>query len=662
MSAPSLDYHRTEFRQPHQPRRGLDGWVDSIDGWLRRHGKTLDELRNDARLVEQAGRSLEGLTDGALRRRLDEFRASFRRSGNNSKPLNIEAMAAIREASSRQLGLRPYEVQLIGALAMNRRFLAEMATGEGKTLTAGLAAILWGWSGRPCFVITVNDYLVQRDVQWLSPLFRFCGVSVGQVVGELDSHQRRMAYGSDITYGTSKEIAADFLRDRLTDGESSRASQRLIRQLAGSKLNGAAPVMRGLHSVIVDEADSVLIDEAVTPLIIAAERENAVLREVVSIASEMVETMKRGVDYRVEPRHREIQLTSQGELKLETFAARFPDTWRALGRRVELAKQALSAREFYLRGKNYVVDDDKIVIVDEATGRQMPQRTWRAGMHQAVEAKEKVSITHPTDTLARISFQRFFRLFTRLAGMTGTGWEASAEFWRVYRLPVVRIPHHRPCQRREEPDAVFACEQEKWNAVVEEVVRVHSTGQPVLIGTRSVGASESLADQLGARGLTVQLLNAVRHHDEAGIIARAGEIGKITVATNMAGRGTDIRLAPGVAALGGLRVVATERFHSSRVDRQFFGRSGRQGDPGSARAFISLDDEIFKIQMSRSLRSGLRYWLRWRTSHATFWVRRLVKASQRQAELNAARAREEVLRQDDWLEESLAFSGSSTAP
>lgn len=283
-------------------------------------------------------------------------------------------------------------------------------------------------------------------------------------------------------------------------------------------------------------------------------------------------------------------------------------------------------------------------------------------MHQAVEAKEKVTITHPTDTLARISFQRFFRLYARLAGMTGTGWEASDEFWRVYRLPVVRIPHHRLCQRREEPDAVFAGEEEKWSAVVEEVARVHSSGQPVLVGTRSVGTSESLAERLGSRGLSVQLLNAVRHHDEAGIIARAGEIGRITVATNMAGRGTDIRLASGVAALGGLRVVATERFHSSRVDRQFFGRSGRQGDPGSARAFISIEDELFRIQLPKFFRLLLRRWLGWNRSQASIAVRILVKLAQRRAETQAAQARHEVLKQDDWLEESLSFSGSSANP
>lgn len=658
MITPSADYRRLGYRVPAPLFKGLDAVVHRAAGVYQRRGGVLTQLQSVADAVNAQAGQWKDLGDHQLHERLMEFREHFHRGARREELPLVPALAAIREAADRQLGLRPFVVQLVGALALHRGFLAEMATGEGKTLTAGLAVVLAGWTKHPCHVITVNDYLVERDAAWMRPLYTFCGVRVGCVTAKHDPAQRLHGYAADVTYVTSKELLADFLRDRLRLGSLTSPPRRLIRELLLPRRAPAADglVMRGLHTAIVDEADSVLIDEAVTPLIISTPHKNELLQQAVTVAEQIAGGLEREADYRINARYREIELTQQGRDKITAACEQLPGLWRGAERRDELIRQSLVAREMFLRDRQYIIVNDKIVIVDEFTGRQMAQRTWRQGLHQAIEAKERLPISDPSETIARLSFQRFFRCFHRLSGMTGTAREAAGEFWQIYKLPVVAIPTNRPCIREQWPARVFLTEADKWEAIVEEIVRLQASGRPLLVGTRSVAASEKLGSLLAARGLDCHILNAARHEEEATIVAMAGESGRITIATNMAGRGTDIRLGKGVKELGGLHVLATERHESGRVDRQLFGRAARQGDPGSAQAFMSAEDELtgrylpkaLHATLMRSLRGGVPG--RNRIASAAFHL------AQRKAQKLAFQQRQSVLRADTWLEEALSFS------
>ena len=658
MSSITQEYRLSEFVTPGKVTAGLDAWVDRAAGALKRRRSVLQGLRENAERVDAMSNTFRTLSDAALRARLNDCRQWFRRQGGESEERLIESLAALREAAERTLGLRPFVVQVMGALALHRGFLAEMATGEGKTLTAGLAAVLAGWTRRPCHIVTVNDYLAERDAAWIRPLYTFCGVSVGHVTGAMPPPDRLRAHAQDVTYTTSKEIVADFLRDRLRLGRLHLPARRLIvRLLQPPDTAFAGLVMRGLHTAIVDEADSVLIDEAVTPLIISRAPGGDAMADGYRTAWQFARTLAAGVDYSPDLRYREVELTAAGKAKIAACQANLPVLWRGSARLTDLIKQALTAREFFLRGKQYVVQDGKVIIVDEFTGRMMPMRRWRDGLHQMIEAKEGVEISPRDETLARLSFQRFFRSFRKLAGMTGTAKEGAAEFWHVYRLPVMVIPPHRPCIRNELPDRVFPDWETKWTALVDEILRLHALGRPVLVGTRSVARSEELAERLSQRHLPFSLLNATRHREEAAIIAGAGERGKITIATNMAGRGTDIKLDHGVAALGGLHVIATERHEAHRIDRQLYGRAARQGDPGSAQAFISLEDELVK----RFVPEWIRCQIGWMARRGTGVAGKLADAAfaygQFQAQRLAARQRRTVLKHDTWLAESLSFTG-----
>ena len=407
----------------------------------------------------------------------------------------------------------------------------------------------------------------------------------------------------------------------------------------------------------MDEADSVLVDEAITPLIISGPAPNPEQVEAFRQAADIVNNLNPDTDYRVNPRYREVELTNEGKDRLADLAETFGYIWQGARRREEIATKALVAKELYSLDKQYVIDDGKVVIVDDFTGRLMPDRSWRDGLHQAVEAKEKLEITPPKDTHARISFQRFFRMYRKLSGMTGTASEAGAEFWQIYHLPVVVIPTNRPCIRENLPDIVLPAGPTKWKRILLEIHRVHETGRPVLVGTRSVRASEYISQLLQAENLDHQVLNAVRHREEAQIVAGAGQTGRITVATNMAGRGTDIKLGRGVAKLGGLHVIASEQNESARIDRQLFGRCARQGDPGSAQAIVCLEDEF----VSRYARSLVAY-LKKRHAHTTDDIsstttRAVFRLTQLRSEKLALRQRKSVMRTDHWLEEQLSFTG-----
>lgn len=644
-------------RLGHEPAplpKGLDALVQGwIGRWQRRTARGR-RLAGEAEAVDHLAREYADLSNTALRERLREFRSQMRRGGRGAAAHLIPSLAALREAAARTVGLRPFGVQLIGALALHRGWLAEMATGEGKTLTAGLAATLGGWRGFPFHLVTVNDYLVERDATWLKPLYEFAGIRVGAVTGVMNDSERRQGHAADVTYTTSKELLADALRDRLLLGPAIRPARQLIRELlapSGTTHRRRQPVLRGLHTALVDEADSVLVDEAVTPLIISSPRANESLRQAVLEAEQLAARLVPTRDYRLNVRHREVELTRPGEERMAELCQGRPGLWQGSDRRNELVRQALTAREFFLPGQQYVVVEGKVVIVDEFTGRPMPQRTWRQGLHQAIEAKERLNLSDPSETVARLSFQRFFRSFVQLSGMTGTAREAAGEFWQIYRLPVLRIPTNRPCLRTLWPDRYFARASDKWAAIAVSVEEVQATGRPILVGTRSVAASERLATLLEERRIEHRVLNATRLAEEAAIVALAGQPGRVTIATNMAGRGTDIVLGAGVAERGGLHVIVTERHESARIDRQLMGRSARQGDPGSAQQFASAEDELAKRFLPRVGQRAL--------AGAPEGLGPLLTAgAQHRAQSMAFQQRKAVLRADTWLEESLAFSGA----
>ncbi len=660
MQVPTQDYRRTDYHLPTRPLKGADALVNAAIGSYQRRSSVGTSLEKDAFAIDALAPEHVELSDHALQTRLLQFRSGFRTGGKVAKSLLLPALAAIREAADRRLGLRPFPVQLMGALALHRGFLAEMATGEGKTLTAGLAAILAGWTKRPCHIVTVNDYLVERDAEWLRPLYEFCGIRTGCVTGAMEPAERARGYAADVTYTTSKELLADFLRDRLRLGKLAHPARRLIHRMLipqGAAQDGL--VLRGLHTAIVDEADSVLIDEAVTPLIIAATQKNDSLKNAAALARVLADSLRPEIHYTPNGKYKEVDLTASGVEQLVQSAQTLPGLWRGQDRRLELVIQALLAREFFHRDQQYIVQDGKVVIVDEFTGRPMPQRTWREGMHQAIEAKEGLAISDPTETVARLSFQRFFRCFHKLSGMTGTAREAARELWQGYHLPVISIRPNRPCIRQQFSDQIFAAESSKWAAVADEIERIHATGRPLLVGTRSVAASEKLAAMLTERNLHPKVLNATRLHEEAEVIALAGECGCITIATNLAGRGTDIKLGQGVHALGGLHVIATERHESGRVDRQLFGRSARQGDPGSAQAFVSAEDELIRRYLPKARQRLLKQSLIQDWPGKTTIAKWSFRYAQRNAQATAYKQRKAVLNSDLWLDQALSFAGET---
>ena len=632
--------------------------------WHRAAGFARSLVCNRSRLLAQAEwivsmeKQWRHLSDQRLRETISQLHDRFR-LGRDTADDRKRSFGVLREVAARQIGLQPYPVQVAGALAMEAGGLAEMATGEGKTLVAVMPAVLAGWRGRGCHVVTANDYLAKRDAQLMQAIYAFCGLTVRCIEQGMPPAARQQAYSAHVTYCTNKEVAADFLRDQLVMGPWPGLPAALLARIAGGSDRMGRLVQRGLDCAIVDEADAVLIDEAVTPLIISGDGPNQDQVDAFERAALLAKELNPATDYRIDPRRGEVDLTPAGKQRVAELTESLGGLWTGSQRREEMVLQALTAREFFIRDKQYVIAENKVMIVDEFTGRLMPDRSWRNGLHQAIEAKEALEINLPKETYARISFQRFFRLYRKLSAMTGTGAEAQAELWQIYRLPVIPIPTHRPCRRTVMPERVFSSAAAKWDAIVDEIGRVHESGRPVLIGTRSVKASESLSRLLSAKGLEHQVLNAVRHDCEAQIIAGAGQSGRITVATNMAGRGTDIQLGSGVAALGGLHVVATERHEARRIDRQLFGRCARQGDPGSAQGFSSLDDELMQKHL-HPLAAALARCRRNRNMEmSSASSRRQVDRAQQRAERLARRQRKELLRADDWIDEHLGFTGKT---
>jgi len=582
------------------------------------------------------------------------------------------ALAGVREAATRSLGLRPYDVQLMGAALLLRGRLAEMQTGEGKTLTAGLAAALAALAGLPVHVVTVNDYLAERDAATLGPLMRFLGLDVGVVLAGMPPAMRRAQYACAVTYVTGKELVFDYLKDKVTAGTGRNGLQQRLGRWVGSGSssgnsgNSGALLLRGLHCAIVDEADSIFIDEARTPLILSVQ--DASGRDADEAATcvqalDFARALRPVRDWTLLQAARELTLTDTGRDRLADLGGQPADAspalaagWRVRQAREHLVAQALRAVHMYHRDQQYVVKEGKVLIVDEQTGRAMPGRSWEQGLHQLIEVKEGLALSEHVRTVARITYQRFFRRYLRLAGMTGTAREVRGELWRVYGLHTVAVPTHRPGQRQVAPARCLPDAAAKWQAVCDTAAALHAAGRPVLVGTRSVEASQQVAQALAARGVPHRVLNALQDAAEADLVASAGEPGVVTVATNMAGRGTDIALGEGVLAAGGLHVILTEFHESRRVDRQLFGRAARQGDPGSAQALVSLDDELLRHH------GGLWRWLiaacppRWPRLHAAA-VALLRRVGQGRTERQHARQRRAAMRHDRQVEASLSFSG-----
>ena len=541
------------------------------------NGSNEREIKKMRRVVEEQinplEASLKNLSDASLAHKTVEFKNRLA-NGETLDDILPEAFAVVREASRRVLGMRQYDVQLIGGMVLHSGNIAEMCTGEGKTLVAVAPVYLNALEGKGAHVITVNDYLAKRDSEWMGQVYKFLGLSVGLIVHDLDFNQRKIAYNSDVTYGTNNEFGFDYLRDNMV----TRLDQM---------------VQRPLHYCLIDEVDSILIDEARTPLIISGPGQKST--DMYYTVAKLVPKLEKDVDYTIDEKQKTVAPTEAGVAKMEKLlhVDNLYDT-----KNLELNhifNQALRAETMMKRDRDYVVKDGEVIIIDEFTGRMMYGRRYSDGLHQAIEAKEGCKVERESQTLATITFQNYFRMYDKLAGMTGTAKTEEQEFIKIYGLEVFQIPTNKPIRRVDLPDAIYKTKRGKIRAVVREVKRRHATGQPILIGTTSIEQSEELSHYLKKEGIVHNVLNAKYHEKEAMIVAQAGQKGQVTIATNMAGRGTDIVLGDGVAELGGLAIIGTERHESRRIDNQLRGRAGRQGDPGSSQFFLSLDDDLLRI-------------------------------------------------------------------
>lgn len=536
------------------------------DRELKRLGITLQEVNShEAQMMS--------LSDAELKAKTPYLKERIK-NGQELEDIVAEAFAVVREASRRTLFMRPFDVQVIGGIVLHEGKIAEMKTGEGKTLAATMPIYLNALLGKGAHVVTVNDYLAKRDAAWMGPIYNFLGMSVGVIVHGMDDDERRDAYNADITYGTNNEFGFDYLRDNM-------------------KFSLDDFVQRDFHYAIVDEVDSILIDEARTPLIISGPSEEST--DKYYRINQIIPKLKKEHDYTMDEKSRTVVLTEEGVSRVEGLL-NVINLYEP--RNIEIlhhVNQALKAHTLFKRDVDYLVKDDKVIIVDEFTGRVMPGRRYSDGLHQALEAKEKVKIENENQTLATITFQNYFRMYSKLAGMTGTADTEATEFKKIYNLDVVVIPTNMPMIRTDFSDVIYKTELEKFNAVISEIKELHMAKRPVLVGTISIEKSELLSKYLNRSGIKHHVLNAKNHEKEAEIVAQAGQPGMVTISTNMAGRGTDIKLGEGVAKVGGLHILGTERHESRRIDNQLRGRSGRQGDMGSSRFYLSLEDDLLRI-------------------------------------------------------------------
>jgi len=535
--------------------------------------RELEKIEPAVQRINALEREIQAMTDDELKAQTVLFKKRLD-NGESLEDILPEAFATVREASLRTLQMRHFDAQLVGGIALHQGKIAEMKTGEGKTLAATLPAYLNSLTGRGVHIITVNDYLARRDTEWMGHIYNFLGLSVGCIMHGLDDDERKAAYNADISYGTNNEFGFDYLRDNM-------------------KFSNQDIVQGELNFAIVDEVDSILIDEARTPLIISgpAEKSTDLYHRVNGIIPRLV--LER--DYTLDEKVRSAVMTEEGIAKAEEML-KVDNLYDPRNiERLHHINQALKAHTLFKRDVDYIVKNGEVIIVDEFTGRLMPGRRYSEGLHQALEAKENVKIENENQTLATVTFQNYFRMYNKLAGMTGTADTEAAEFKKIYDLDVLVIPTNKPMVRTDNPDVIYKTRQEKFDAVMDEILELHQKGQPVLVGTISIDVSESFSTKLKKRGIKHSVLNAKNHEKEAEIITLAGQKGAVTISTNMAGRGTDIVLGEGVTGLGGLHIIGTERHESRRIDNQLRGRSGRQGDPGSSRFYLALEDDLLRI-------------------------------------------------------------------
>ncbi|WP_377292626.1 prepilin peptidase [Rhizobium sp. SG2393] len=652
--------------RPLRPGKPLVDGLKRIESWTARPAMGLRRLQL-LRIARETARKAarlrpDEMSDAELSAALRRLRP--RLSAPERAPLGLiaEAFALLRDGARRTLGLTPRDVQLMGGYAMLRGWVAEMQTGEGKTLTALLPAAVMALSARPVHVVTVNDYLATRDAEFARPFFALFGLSSACASEEAEEDDRRAAYGAAITYCTNKQVAFDYLRDRLARGRNDETGLKIAR-LTGTE---SKPLMlRGLGFALVDEADSVLIDEARTPLILSREAPPTYAPCQVRRALDIARTLTEGRDYVVLPDRRQVVLTDEGADRViddpgaldETATPRDSALWSIGLVREDLVRLGLAALHLYRRDVDYVVKDDKVTIVDANTGRTMADRTWSDGLHQMVELKEGFAeLSAQRITLARTTYQRFFRRYLVLSGMTGTAAEGAAELRRTYGLGIARIPTHKPPRRRITPDRILARADAKYAVIAERAAAHAARGAAVLVGTASVEASERVAAALAERGIVVPVLSARQDADEAEKIHAAGTAGRITVATNMAGRGADIPLGADVAASGGLHVIVSERHEARRVDRQLIGRSARRGEPGHAEAILSLEDDLlmrYAAPWQRRLMAAILH-----LPGGQRVAARLVRTCQRRAERLHLSLRNHLQKSDEVWNDALSFTGA----
>ena len=639
-------------------------WHGAVRPTWRRVGGHAASAQRVVALTRRFEAEMAALDDAQLRLRAAALRHGLRRSGFGADAV-APFFALVREVAARVLGKRHYDSQVHAGWLLLHGALVEMATGEGKTFAATLPVCAAALVGLPVHVVTVNDYLAARDAESMGPLYAFFGLRCGAIVHALTREQRRGVYAGEVAYCSNKELTFDYLRDRTALGDRASPLHRAVAQGTGPTNAAPATVLRGLTFAIVDEADSVFIDEARTPLILSATVPGGERSGLVDWALAFAAVLQPGADFEVERALMRVRLTDAGRERIEAVlddgavmpvAATLPPDANRRGC-TEAVTQALSAQWLYHRDQQYVVADGKVQIVDESTGRVMADRAWERGLHQMIEAKEGLAVTGERVTLARITYQRFFRRYLRLAGMTGTATEVAAEIGRVYGLPVWRVPLNRPSQARQARPRCLRDADARWAAVLDSVrEQAVVNGRPVLVGTRTVLASEQLSAHLSAAGIAHVVLNAKFDREEAEIIARAGAGGTVTVATNMAGRGTDIALGKGVAARGGLHVILSEYHESARIDRQLFGRAARQGDPGSGEAIVGIDDELFRVHAPVLTALARRLLdVRPELPDAMLWLLRRV--AQMSAESRHRGARTASLKHDRRLAAVLSFSG-----
>ncbi|MFT7227613.1 MAG: preprotein translocase subunit SecA [Methylophilaceae bacterium] len=653
--------HAFDNIYPERPELRDEEWLERIG--LAVSGKVTRRIRarrsrvnSIVSLVTKVEDKFRGLDNDALLEQARELKKELRRDGLQNQ-LVAEAFALIRETADQILGMRHFNVQLIGGWVLLNGMVAEMETGEGKTLTATLPACTAAMAGIPVHVITVNDYLVERDCEAMRPVYEALGLSVAAVTAEMDHKSRQAAYACDVVYCSNKTIVFDYLRDRILLGASSSPLHLRLEKIYGADTRIRRLLLRGLHFAIVDEADSVLVDEARTPLIISSEisSEDEVL--VAEQALNIAQQLSAGTDFDLIRAEHSVKLTAQGLERMVDLCKEMGGVWVGTLRREELVTQALTALYIFNKDEHYIIRDGKIQVVDEFTGRVMADRSWGQGLHQLIEKKEGCEVTPRREPLARISYQRFFRRYLHLSGMTGTAKEVAGELGSIYNLAVVRIPTHTPERRIHHRDRIFPTQREKWQAVAERVEELHVIGVPILLGTRSVADSEVASVMLTERGLAHRVLNAKQDHEEANIIASAGEKGQIIIATNMAGRGTDIKLGKGVSELGGLHVILSERHEAGRIDRQLAGRCARQTDPGSFEAILSMEDPVLLSHLK-----GVTKWLARSVGEQDSRIGQVAKVqlmnfAQYRTEHAQSKVRKNLLKSDRQTGSVLSFSG-----